>query len=269
LLELIERIRRQVAREPSRPTHEIEAISCYEARYDGFWLHHLLEAHGVHNHVLDPASLLVNREIFCDGTRSDAHDKAGISPMPVHRSEFPPAIPQRVASRRVSVLTGHRWPNGRTRGPHCYEGKQRSLHQKKFRYRHHKQPVGLAASKGSRRATSGRDMKVWEGRTAHCLPFTSAYRRLNSALASSSVFVTPLFGGGADSVWRNHIHLGSQTRGRWVSQARRARLFTDDARREGHSEWRSKATPTLPSWCLNASRRHHPAGSSSLTCRHA
>jgi transposase len=36
-------------------------ISCYEAGYDGFWLHHLLEAHGVHNHVLDPASLLVNR----------------------------------------------------------------------------------------------------------------------------------------------------------------------------------------------------------------
>ena len=61
LLELIERLRRQVARKLGRPIHEIEAISCYEAGYDGFWLHHLLEAHGVHNHVLDPASLLVNR----------------------------------------------------------------------------------------------------------------------------------------------------------------------------------------------------------------
>ena len=61
LLGLIERLRRQVARELGRPVHEIEAISCYEAGYDGFWLHHLLEAHGVHNHVLDPASLLVNR----------------------------------------------------------------------------------------------------------------------------------------------------------------------------------------------------------------
>ena len=58
LLKLIERIRRQVGRELGRP---VEMISCYEAGYDGFWLHRLLEAHGVHNYVLDPASLLVNR----------------------------------------------------------------------------------------------------------------------------------------------------------------------------------------------------------------
>jgi transposase len=58
LLKLIERIRRQVSRELGRP---VEVISCYEAGYDGFWLHRLLEAHGVHNYVLDPASLLVNR----------------------------------------------------------------------------------------------------------------------------------------------------------------------------------------------------------------
>src|SRR5438132_9308651 len=36
-------------------------MSCYEAGYDGFWLHRVLEAHGIHNHVLDPASLQVNR----------------------------------------------------------------------------------------------------------------------------------------------------------------------------------------------------------------
>lgn len=58
LLKLIERIRGQVSRELGRP---VEMISCYEAGYDGFWLHRLLEAHGVRNHVLDPASLLVNR----------------------------------------------------------------------------------------------------------------------------------------------------------------------------------------------------------------
>jgi transposase len=29
--------------------------------YDGFLLHRLLEAHGVHNHVIDPASLQVDR----------------------------------------------------------------------------------------------------------------------------------------------------------------------------------------------------------------
>ena len=58
LLKLIDRVRRQVGRELSRP---VEVISCYEAGYDGFWLHRLLESHGVRNYVLDPASLLVNR----------------------------------------------------------------------------------------------------------------------------------------------------------------------------------------------------------------
>ena len=58
LLKLIERIRQQVGRELGRA---VEVISCYEAGYDGFWLHRLLEAHGVRNYVLDPASLLVNR----------------------------------------------------------------------------------------------------------------------------------------------------------------------------------------------------------------
>ena len=58
LLKLIERIRQQVGRELGRA---VEVISCYEAGYDGFWLHRRLEAHGVRNYVLDPASLLVNR----------------------------------------------------------------------------------------------------------------------------------------------------------------------------------------------------------------
>jgi transposase len=60
LLELIERIRKRVTREfgPS-----VEMISCYEASYDGFWLHRLLEGHGVRNHVIDPASLQVDRRV--------------------------------------------------------------------------------------------------------------------------------------------------------------------------------------------------------------
>jgi transposase len=57
LLELIERVCTRVARELRRP---IEGMSCYEAGYDGFWLHRVLQAHGIHNHVLDPASLQVN-----------------------------------------------------------------------------------------------------------------------------------------------------------------------------------------------------------------
>ena len=58
LLELIERVRSRVSGELQRP---VEVITCYEAGYDGFWLHRLLEAHGVRNHVIDPASLQVNR----------------------------------------------------------------------------------------------------------------------------------------------------------------------------------------------------------------
>jgi transposase len=39
----------------------VEVICCYEAGYDGFWLHRWLEAQGVVNHVLDPSSIEVDR----------------------------------------------------------------------------------------------------------------------------------------------------------------------------------------------------------------
>src|ERR1700745_1194879 len=58
LLRLIERIRKRVSEELKKP---VEVISCYEAGYDGFWLHRLLEAQGMRNHVIDPASLQVDR----------------------------------------------------------------------------------------------------------------------------------------------------------------------------------------------------------------
>jgi transposase len=58
LLDLCERIRTRVARETKKC---VEIVSCYEAGYDGFWLHRLLEAHGVRNYVIDPASLQVDR----------------------------------------------------------------------------------------------------------------------------------------------------------------------------------------------------------------
>ena len=58
LLELIQRVRTRVARELGRP---VEMISCYEAGYDGFWLHRLLEGQGVHSLVVDPASVQVDR----------------------------------------------------------------------------------------------------------------------------------------------------------------------------------------------------------------
>jgi transposase len=58
LLELIRRVRTRVARELGRP---VEMIACYEAGYDGFWLHRLLEGEDVHSLVIDPASLQVDR----------------------------------------------------------------------------------------------------------------------------------------------------------------------------------------------------------------
>lgn len=39
----------------------VKVISCYEAGYDGFWLHRFLQDRGIDNHVVDPASILVDR----------------------------------------------------------------------------------------------------------------------------------------------------------------------------------------------------------------
>src|ERR1700747_302705 len=58
LLDLCERIRTRVARETKK---RVEMVSCYEVGYDGFWLHCLLQAHDIRNHVIDPASLQVDR----------------------------------------------------------------------------------------------------------------------------------------------------------------------------------------------------------------
>jgi len=58
LLKLIERIRRQVGRELS---DRVEVFSCYEAGYDGFWLHRLPHGGWGAQSCSDPASLLVNR----------------------------------------------------------------------------------------------------------------------------------------------------------------------------------------------------------------
>jgi transposase len=58
LLALIDRMRERVARAlGSVPT----VVSCYEAGYDGFWLHRLLLAAGITNHVFDPSSIAVDQ----------------------------------------------------------------------------------------------------------------------------------------------------------------------------------------------------------------
>jgi transposase len=58
ILDLMARFRTRFIEPLNRP---VEVISCYEAGYDGFWLHRVLEAHGVRNYVIDPASLQVDR----------------------------------------------------------------------------------------------------------------------------------------------------------------------------------------------------------------
>jgi transposase len=60
LLKLIDEVRGGVSREMGRT---VEVMSCYEAGYDGFWLHRQLEEHGVRNYVIDPASLQVDRRM--------------------------------------------------------------------------------------------------------------------------------------------------------------------------------------------------------------
>jgi transposase len=58
LLALIDRMR-------DRAVRALEAapavVSCYEAGYDGFWLHRRLLAAGITNHVFDPASIAVDQ----------------------------------------------------------------------------------------------------------------------------------------------------------------------------------------------------------------
>jgi transposase len=58
VLDLLARIRTRVERRTGVSPH---VSCCYEAGRDGFWLHRLLEAHGVTSHVMDPSSLQVDR----------------------------------------------------------------------------------------------------------------------------------------------------------------------------------------------------------------
>ncbi len=58
LLTLIDRMRERAARTLGAVP---AVVSCYEAGYDGFWLHRLLMAAGITNHVFDPASIAVDQ----------------------------------------------------------------------------------------------------------------------------------------------------------------------------------------------------------------
>ena len=58
LLALIAKIRARVAQKLGS---EPRVVSCYEAGYDGFWLHRLLVTAGIENFVFDPASIAVEQ----------------------------------------------------------------------------------------------------------------------------------------------------------------------------------------------------------------
>lgn len=58
LLALIAKIRARVAQKLGSEPH---VVSCYEAGYDGFWLHRLLVTAGIENFVFDPASIAVEQ----------------------------------------------------------------------------------------------------------------------------------------------------------------------------------------------------------------
>jgi transposase len=58
LLRLIERISLRAEQSLSSP---MRVVSCYEAGYDGFWLHRRLVAAGITNFVFDPASVAVDQ----------------------------------------------------------------------------------------------------------------------------------------------------------------------------------------------------------------
>src|SRR5215218_7953162 len=73
LLELITRKRMQAAEKLGRP---VRVACCFEAGYDGFWLHRWLCAQGIENRVLDAASILVNRR--ARRAKTDRLDVAGL-----------------------------------------------------------------------------------------------------------------------------------------------------------------------------------------------
>jgi transposase len=59
----VARLQQEIARAKQRfgLPEDARIVSCYEAGRDGFWLHRYLVAHNLQNHVIDSASIEVNR----------------------------------------------------------------------------------------------------------------------------------------------------------------------------------------------------------------
>jgi transposase len=73
---LLALIARKQTQAEARLGRTIRVLSCYEAGYDGFWLHRLLCARGIDNRILDAASILVDRR--ARRAKTDRLDAAGL-----------------------------------------------------------------------------------------------------------------------------------------------------------------------------------------------
>jgi transposase len=73
---LLALIARQRARAEKALAQPVQVASCYEAGYDAFWLHRVLVANDVDNHVINPSSLLVDRR--ARRAKSDRIDAEGM-----------------------------------------------------------------------------------------------------------------------------------------------------------------------------------------------
>ena len=58
---LVDRLELAQEQHQKRTGRKLHIVVCYEAGYDGFWLHRVLEECGISCHVLDAASIEVNR----------------------------------------------------------------------------------------------------------------------------------------------------------------------------------------------------------------
>src|SRR5690606_18348410 len=66
----------QRVRARARAGAPVEVVSCFEAGRDGFWLHRLLLANDIINHVVEPSSILVNRRAL--RAKTDRLDAQGL-----------------------------------------------------------------------------------------------------------------------------------------------------------------------------------------------
>ncbi len=130
-------------------------MSCYEAGRDGFWLHRFLESKGVTNHIVDSASIEVNRR--ARHTKTDRLDAAKLLKMLI-----------RFCAGEPGVWSVVRVPSVEDEDTRCLHRELRTL--KKERARCSNRIKGLLFSQGVRIKHVGVDFlqrlkgaRLWDG----------------------------------------------------------------------------------------------------------